>query len=149
VIGREGRHGHAPFTSIGRSGADRSERAHMEDGMEPIFSKVRKILAYLLSFSLTVATIPAVDTWSQSAQPQVPASGATSPNKASSSYTGQGATLTTEELDSLVSLIALYPEALVAQILSAATFPDQIAVANYWVEQNKNLTGQRFRQFNR
>jgi hypothetical protein len=121
----------------------------MEHGMEPIFSKVRKILAYLLSFSLTVATIPAVDTWSQSAQPQVPASGATSPNKASSSYTGQGATLTTEELDSLVSLIALYPDALVAQILSAATFPDQIAVANYWVEQNKNLTGQRFRQFNR
>ena len=28
-----------------------------------------------------------------------------------------------------------------AQILSAATYPDQIAVANNWLQQNKNLTG--------
>ena len=33
------------------------------------------------------------------------------------------------------------PDALVAQILTAATFPDQIAIAAYWVEQNKSLTG--------
>ena len=30
---------------------------------------------------------------------------------------------------------------LAAQILAAATFPDQVAIANYWVQQNKNLTG--------
>src|SRR5271167_1365326 len=59
----------------------------------------------------------------------------------SSSYPGQGAPMSAEELQSLVAPIALYPDALVAQILSAATFPDQIAVANYWLEQNKNLTG--------
>jgi uncharacterized membrane protein YgcG len=41
----------------------------------------------------------------------------------------------------LVAPIALYPDALVAQILSGATFPDQIAVANYWLQQNKSLTG--------
>ena len=46
-----------------------------------------------------------------------------------------------QELDSLVSPIALYPDALVAQILSAATFSDQVAVANTWLQQNKNLTG--------
>jgi len=46
-----------------------------------------------------------------------------------------------QELDSLVSPIALYPDALVAQILSAATFPDQVAAANTWLQQNKNLTG--------
>ena len=28
-----------------------------------------------------------------------------------------------------------------AQILNASTFPDQIAVANYWMQQNKSLTG--------
>jgi hypothetical protein len=39
---------------------------------------------------------------------------------------GQGAPLTTQEIDSLVSPIALYPDSLVAQILAAATFPDQI-----------------------
>jgi hypothetical protein len=59
----------------------------------------------------------------------------------SSSYPGQGAASTAEELQSLVAPIALYPDALVAQILSAATYPDQVAVANYWVQQNKTLTG--------
>jgi hypothetical protein len=59
----------------------------------------------------------------------------------SSGYTGQGAPLSTQELDSLVAPIALYPDALVAQILSAATFPDQVAAAEYWMQQNKNLTG--------
>jgi hypothetical protein len=38
-----------------------------------------------------------------------------------------------EELDNLVAPIALYPDALLAQILVAATFPDQIAVANRYV----------------
>ena len=93
---------------------------------------------------MVVATIPDGSAWSQAAQPQIP-SGAPS-DKTASSYTGQGAPLTTEEIDSLVSPIALYPDALVAQILSAATFPDQIAVANYWVEQNKSLTGSALMQ---
>ena len=57
------------------------------------------------------------------------------------SYPGQGAPLTADELQALVAPIALYPDALVAQILSAATFPDQVAIANYWVQQNKTLTG--------
>ena len=59
----------------------------------------------------------------------------------SSDYAGQGTPASAEELQSLVAPIALYPDALVAQILSAATFPDQVAVANYWVEQNKTLKG--------
>ena len=58
-----------------------------------------------------------------------------------SGYTGQGVPATAEELQSLVAPIALYPDALVAQILSAATFPDQIAIASYWIQQNKTLTG--------
>ena len=32
-------------------------------------------------------------------------------------------------------------DALVAQILAASTFPDQVAIANYWMQQNKSLTG--------
>ena len=38
-----------------------------------------------------------------------------------------------EELDNLVAPVALYPDALLAQILVAATFPDQIAVASEYV----------------
>ena len=58
-----------------------------------------------------------------------------------SSYPGQGAPATADELQSVVAPIALYPDALVAQILSAATFPDQVADADYWLQQNKTLSG--------
>jgi Protein of unknown function (DUF3300) len=51
------------------------------------------------------------------------------------------APLTSDQLDALVAPIALYPDSLVAQVLGAATFPDQVAVADYWLKQNKNLTG--------
>jgi hypothetical protein len=58
-----------------------------------------------------------------------------------STYTGQGVPATAEELQALVAPIALYPDALIAQVLSAATYPDQVAIASYWLEQNKSLTG--------
>jgi hypothetical protein len=45
------------------------------------------------------------------------------------------------ELDALVAPIALYPDSLVAQILAVATFPDQVAVADYWMQQNQRLKG--------
>ena len=76
-------------------------------------------------------------------QDQQPASGS-SPYP--SAYPGQGAPVTAQELQGLVAPIALYPDALVAQILSASTFPDQIAVADNWLQQNKNLTGSTLAQ---
>jgi hypothetical protein len=60
---------------------------------------------------------------------------------ASSGYSGQGAPLFPDELQQLVAPIALYPDALVAQILGGATFPDQIAAANNFLQINKNLSG--------
>jgi uncharacterized membrane protein YgcG len=53
---------------------------------------------------------------------------------------------TPEQLQALVAPIALYPDALVAQILTASTFPDQVAIAAYWMEQNKSLTGSALMQ---
>ena len=50
------------------------------------------------------------------------------------------------ELQALVAPIALYPDALVAQVLAASTFPDQVAIANYWLQQNKSLTGNSLMQ---
>jgi len=41
----------------------------------------------------------------------------------------------------MVTPIALYPDALVAQILAAGTFPDEVAIADYWLQQNKDLGG--------
>jgi hypothetical protein len=56
-------------------------------------------------------------------------------------YVGQGAPLSAQELQQLVAPIALYPASLVAQILGAATFPDQIAAAASWLKQYSSVTG--------
>ena len=45
------------------------------------------------------------------------------------------------QLDQLVSRIALYPDPLLAQVLAAATFPDQIPAAAGWADQHHYLTG--------
>ena len=107
--------------------------------MTTIITASKKLLAYLLSVSLALATTE-TGALSQTPAPQ------TTQGNPSSSYAGQGVPLTTGEIDSLVSPIALYPDALVAQVLAAATFPDQVAVANYWLQQNKTLTGSALMQ---
>jgi Protein of unknown function (DUF3300) len=90
-----------------------------------IRSITNQVLSSALSCLLAVAVAPSA----LSAQQPSPA------------YSGQGAPLSAEELQQLVAPIALYPDALVAQILGAATFPDQVAAANNYVLLNSNLTG--------
>jgi hypothetical protein len=46
-----------------------------------------------------------------------------------------------EQLQQLVAPIALYPDSLVAQILAASTFPEQVVQADRWVQANPNLSG--------
>jgi hypothetical protein len=45
------------------------------------------------------------------------------------------------ELDTLVAPVALYPDALLSQVLVAATYPLEIAQAGQWLQQNRNLQG--------
>src|SRR6202171_5477357 len=49
---------------------------------------------------------------------------------------------TPEQLDKLVARIALYPDSLLAQVLAAATYADQIPDAARWADQHHYLTGQ-------
>lgn len=51
------------------------------------------------------------------------------------------APLSPDQLDSLVAPIALYPDALLAQVLAATTNPDEVTYADDWLAQNKTLTG--------
>jgi len=46
-----------------------------------------------------------------------------------------------QELQQLVAPIALYPDSLVAQILTAATFPEQVVEADRWMQGNAQLQG--------
>jgi hypothetical protein len=53
----------------------------------------------------------------------------------------QPARLTPEQLQQLLAPIALYPDALVAQILAASAYPTQIVEAERFLQENPNLTG--------
>ena len=46
-----------------------------------------------------------------------------------------------QQLDQLVQRIALYPDPLLAQVLTASTFWDQIPAAATWAQQHSYLTG--------
>src|SRR5580700_4050978 len=46
-----------------------------------------------------------------------------------------------QELQQLVAPIALYPDALVAQILAASTYPTEIVEADRWIERHSDLKG--------
>jgi len=85
---------------------------------------MKQVVAAALSYLLTVTAVPS------EAVGQQPSSG----------YSGQGAPLSADELQQLAAPIALYPDALVAQILGGATFPDQIATANNYLLYNSNLS---------
>ena len=52
------------------------------------------------------------------------------------------APLAAADLDSLVAPIALYPDELVAQVLGAATYPEQISEAHDWLRSNSGVEGQ-------
>jgi len=48
---------------------------------------------------------------------------------------------TLDPLEQLLAPVALYPDALLAQVLTAATSPQQVTQVNTWVQQNKQLQG--------
>jgi hypothetical protein len=49
----------------------------------------------------------------------------------------------TQDLQQLVAPIALYPDALVGQILAGATYPTQVVDAARWIRDNPDLKGQQ------
>src|ERR1700678_2307298 len=101
----------------------------------------QRSLGCLLSVALVFATLPQ-NLWAQDQAAPVqgaadqsapaPAEGAPAP-----AYTQQ----TPEQLQQLVAPIALYPDSLVAQILAASTFPEQVVEADRWVQAHPDLKG--------
>lgn len=53
----------------------------------------------------------------------------------------QSAPLTPQQLDQLLSPIALYPDSLLSQIMTASTNPQEILDVDNWLAANPNLTG--------
>jgi hypothetical protein len=69
---------------------------------------------------------------------QVPAPPASAPASAPAAAPG-AKTFSQQELDQLVAPIALYPDALLAQVLMASTYPLEIVAAERWVKANPAL----------
>lgn len=66
------------------------------------------------------------------AQRPYPDSGQTYPQQGYSQAPAPAQPLNAAQLEQLVAPIALYPDALVAQVLAASTYPGQIADADHW-----------------
>jgi Protein of unknown function (DUF3300) len=73
------------------------------------------------------------------AQTAAPAPSALPP--AAAAQASNAPKLTAQQLDSLTAPIALYPDALLAQVLMATTFPDDLVSAAAWSQQNPKMTG--------
>src|SRR6201984_910646 len=95
----------------------------------------RQILVSLLSLALLFATWPQNLSAHQDAQ---------SPEQAAQGQ--QYIQQTPEQLQQLVAPIALYPDSLVAQILAASTFPEQVVEADRWVQARTDLKGDALAQ---
>jgi Protein of unknown function (DUF3300) len=81
---------------------------------------LKQIQAALLSVAFATSAIAA-----QAPQPAAPASEPT------------------QDLQQLLAPIALYPDALVGQILAGATYPTQVVDAARWIRDNPNLKGEQ------
>jgi len=99
----------------------------------------KPIVVFLMSLALLSATWPqnllAYQDAQAPAQPQAQAAQAPA-------YAQQ----TPEQLQQLVAPIALYPDSLVAQVLAASTFPEQVVEADRWVQSNPDLKGDALAQ---
>ena len=89
--------------------------------------QMQKAVAVLMSFLLVLTTFPV---------------GVCAQNTRASGTQEEYGPLSSEELDGIVAPIALYPDALVAQILGAATFPYEIVDATLWLKDNSQLKGE-------
>src|SRR5579872_3998129 len=99
---------------------------------ESIVKFIKQSLSFFLSCCLVLATAPG--------------GFAAQPDQSVPSPPVHAAQQTPQELQQLVAPIALYPDALVAQILAAATYPDQVVEADRWLQQHPDLKGQQLGQ---
>jgi hypothetical protein len=90
-----------------------------------------KIMSAVLAVTMSIAWA-AVPAFSQDSVPNQPSDNAPS--------------YTPDQLDRLVSRVALYPDPLLAQVLAAATFSDQIPDAAKWADEHHYLKGDELAQ---
>jgi hypothetical protein len=92
-----------------------------------IMVRLKQVLALVLVWGMVFATSPA--NASSGAAMYLPPQDA------------PPATVSASQIDALVAPIALYPDALVAQILAGSTYPNEVVEASQWLKDNSSLQG--------
>jgi hypothetical protein len=92
----------------------------------------KPVLTVLLCF-LFVQFAAQADSYSPTGQ---------SNEQAPATATAAGPQLSRQQIEQLVAPIALYPDALVAQVLAASTYPAEIVEADRWMQSHSNLKGE-------
>jgi len=108
----------------------------------------KQSLVWFLSLALLFATGP-LGLSAQDQDTQAPPMDAQASQNQASQPDGQApayAQQTPEQLQQLVAPIALYPDSLVAQILAASTFPDEVVEADRWVQAHPDVKGEALGQ---
>jgi len=94
--------------------------------MSVLVGKFRFMAALMVPIALSTIPLPVLAQDQQAQQqPQQP----------------QQQPATQQQLQQLVAPIALYPDALLAQVLTASTYPLEVTMAARWSEKNSNLKG--------
>ena len=111
----------------------------------PIF---KQALSAFLSTSVmfSVMGLDGCSKKSESAQPAGTQQSQSAPNQQATQQQPPSTTYaapTPDQLYQLVAPIALFPDNLVAMVLAASTYPDQVSAAYQWLQQNSNLRGQQ------
>src|SRR5215467_4612516 len=98
-----------------------------------------RLCQQLLSVSLSMCLIVGTDGCSKKSETAKQAQSSQQAQAPATTY----ATPTPDQLYQLVAPIALFPDNLVAQVLAASTYPDQVSAAWTWLQQNSSLKGQQ------
>jgi Protein of unknown function (DUF3300) len=103
----------------------------------PLRERARKALSILLSATITLSVIGLDGCNKKSEQSQ---SGQAQQGQAPQTT---NAVPTPDQLYQLVAPIALFPDNLLAQVLAASTYPNEVSAAYSWMQQNSGLKGQQ------
>jgi Protein of unknown function (DUF3300) len=104
--------------------------------MKSLSKMLRGSCAIVTSGALVFSTLPAMaQVTAQGMAQDQPPPGVQPPPQPAAQLLGQG------ELERLLAPIALYPDDLVAQILTASTYPIEVVEAERWVSAHRNVHG--------
>jgi hypothetical protein len=103
---------------------------------------MKSLVLRSLALGLLTMASPAVLAQTQQTTPAPPPAAVPAPAATPAQTAAPTADLLkAEQLDQLVAPIALYPDALLAEVLMASTYPLEVVQAARWTEQNKSLKG--------